>query len=217
MSDAVAGANQTDAHLLGVDPGVDFTPDLYADLRETAAEDTCPLCDGKLQAVRGIELGHVFKLGTKYSEAMGAVFQDEKGEQHPMVMGCYGIGVSRIVAALVEQWHDESGIRWPLSVAPFQVAVLLLDPKNEAVVNYAESLYADLQAQGYEVLLDDRDERPGVKFKDAELIGHPLVVVVGKKAAQEGLVEVRRRKDKTEQIVPIAEALGAVKDLAAGA
>jgi prolyl-tRNA synthetase len=214
MSEAVAGANQTDAHLVGVNPGVDFTPDQYADLREAAAGDTCPLCDGTLQAVRGIELGHVFKLGTKYSEALGAVFQDEKGEQHPLVMGCYGIGVSRIVAALVEQWHDDSGITWPLSVAPFQVAVLLLDPKNEEVVKTAEQLYSDLGAQGYDVLLDDRDERPGVKFKDAELIGYPLVVVVGKKAAQEGLLEVRRRKDKSEQVVPIAEALAAVKELA---
>ena len=218
MCDAVAGANQTDAHLTGVTPGVHFTPEMYVDLREAAPDDACAFCThGTLKSVRGIELGHVFKLGTKYSEAIGAVFQDEKGEQHPMIMGCYGIGVSRCVAALVEQWHDDSGIVWPLSVAPFQVAVLLLDPKNEDVVKYAEGIYADLQAQGFEVLLDDRDERPGFKFKDTELIGYPLSVVVGKKAAQEGLIEVRRRKDKAEMVVPIAEAVAAVKELAAEA
>ena len=218
LVDAVVGANQTDAHLLGVTPGVHFTPDEYADLREADPGDTCACCDGgTLKSVRGIELGHVFKLGTKYSEAIGAVFQDEKGEQHPMIMGCYGIGVSRCVAAVVEQWHDESGIIWPLEVAPFQVAVLLLDPKNEDVVKYAEGIYADLQAAGFDVLLDDRDERPGVKFKDTELIGYPLSVVVGKKAAQEGLIEVRRRKGKAEQVVPIAEAVAAVKELAAEA
>jgi prolyl-tRNA synthetase len=215
---AVAGANQTDAHLLGVTPGVHFTPDEYADLREAAPDDACAFCGaGTLKSVRGIELGHVFKLGTKYSEAIGALFQDEKGEQHPLIMGCYGIGVSRCVAAIVEQWHDESGIIWPLEVAPFQVAVLLLDPKNEDVVKYAEGIYGDLQAAGFEVLLDDRDERPGVKFKDTELIGYPLSVVVGKKAAQEGLIEVRRRKGKAEQVVPIADAVAAVKELAAGA
>jgi prolyl-tRNA synthetase len=131
-----------------------------------------------------------------------------------MIMGCYGIGVSRIVSALVEQWHDDSGIQWPLSVAPFEAAVLLLDPKNEEIVKMAEGIYESLQAEGFDVLLDDRDERPGVKFKDAELIGYPLVVVVGKKAAQEGLVEVRRRQDKAEQIVPLAEAVAMVKELA---
>jgi prolyl-tRNA synthetase len=215
MGEAVVGANKTDAHLVGVRVGEHFTPHRYADLREAAPEDACAQCaEGKLHAVRGIELGHVFKLGTKYSEALGAVFQDEHGAQHPMIMGCYGIGVSRIVSALVEQWHDESGIMWPLSVAPFEVAVLLLDPKNEEIVGMAEGIYASLQAEGFDVLLDDRDERPGVKFKDAELIGYPLVVVVGKKAAQEGVVEVRRRKDKAEQIVPLAEAVPTVQELA---
>jgi len=215
MGEAVVGANQTDAHLVGVRVGEHFTPHRYADLREAAPDDACAHCaDGKLQAVRGIELGHVFKLGTKYSEALGAVFQDEHGEQHPMIMGCYGIGVSRIVSALVEQWHDDNGIQWPRSVAPFEVAVLLLDPKNEEIVSMAEGIYASLQADGFDVLLDDRDERPGVKFKDADLIGYPLVVVVGKKAAQEGVVEVRRRKDKAEQIVPLAEAVPMVKELA---
>ncbi|MBU0609153.1 MAG: proline--tRNA ligase [Armatimonadetes bacterium] len=215
MGEAVVGANQTDAHLTGVRVGEHFTPDRYADLREAAADDACAHCDGgKLAAVRGIELGHVFKLGTKYSEALGAVFQDEHGEQHPMIMGCYGIGVSRIVSALVEQWHDDSGIMWPRSVAPFEVAVLLLDPKNDEIVTMAEGVYEGLQAEGLEVLLDDRDERPGVKFKDAELIGYPVVIVVGKKAAQEGVVEVRRRKDKAEQIVPLAEAVATAKALA---
>jgi len=215
MGGAVVGANQTDAHLTGVRVGEHFTPDRVADLREAAADDACAHCDGgTLAAVRGIELGHVFKLGTKYSEALGAVFQDEHGEQHPMIMGCYGIGVSRIVSALVEQWHDDSGIMWPRSVAPFEVAVLLLDPKNEEIVAMAEGINEGLQAEGLEVLLDDRDERPGVKFKDAELIGYPVVIVVGKKAAQEGVVEVRRRKDKTEQIVPLAEAVATAKALA---
>ena len=215
MGEAVVGANKSHAHLKGVHVGVHFTPTRTADLREAAAEDACCHCEGGwLKAVRGIELGHVFKLGTKYSEALGALYTDEAGEQHPIVMGCYGIGVSRIISGLVEQWHDESGIQWPLSVAPFQVAVLLLDPKNEEVVKAAEGLYEGLQGQGYEVMLDDRDERPGVKFKDSELIGYPLVVVVGKKTAQEGLVEVRRRKDKAEEIVPVAEALAAVARMA---
>lgn len=214
MPQAIVGANQTDKHLTGVRVGEHFTPHRYADLREAAADDACAHCDGTLHAVRGIELGHVFKLGTKYSEALGAVFQDEHGQQHPMIMGCYGIGVSRIVSALVEQWHDEAGIKWPLSVAPFEVAVLLLDPKNEDVVTAAEELHDSLQREGFDVLLDDRDERPGVKFKDSELIGYPLVIVVGKKTAQEGVVEVRRRKDKAEQIVPLAEAVQTVKMLA---
>ena len=215
MGEAVVGANQTDAHLTGVRVGEHFTPHRYADLREAAAGDACAHCaGGTLQAVRGIELGHVFKLGTKYSEALGAMFQDEHGAQHPMIMGCYGIGVSRIVSALVEQWHDDSGIIWPRSVAPFDAAVLLLDPKNEDIVKMAGGVYESLQAAGFDVLLDDRDERPGVKFKDAELIGYPLVVVVGKKAAQEGVVEVRRRKDKAEQIVPLAQAVATVQELA---
>jgi prolyl-tRNA synthetase len=215
MTVAVVGANQTDAHLTGVRIGVDFKPSQIADLREAAADDACAMCEGgTLRAVRGIELGHVFKLGTKYSEALGAVFQDEHGAQHPMIMGCYGIGVSRCVSALVEQWHDDTGIQWPLSVAPFEVAVLLLDPKNEEIVKLAEEMYASLEGEGFDVLLDDRDERPGVKFKDSELIGYPLVVVVGKKAAQEGVVEIRRRKDKAEQIVPLAEVVATVKELA---
>jgi len=218
MPEAVVGANQTDAHLVGVRPGVHFTPHRYADLRAAAAGDACACCEGGvLQAVRGIELGHVFKLGTKYSEALGAMFQDEQGQLKPMIMGCYGIGVSRIIAALVERWHDDAGIIWPRAVAPFEIAVLMLDPTNEQISHIAEHIYAQMEQAGWDVLLDDRDERPGVKFKDADLIGYPLVVVVGKKALQEGCVEVRRRCDRAERVVPWAEAIAAVEDLAAEA
>jgi prolyl-tRNA synthetase len=217
LGDCVVGANCTDQHLVDVTVGLDFVPGRYADLREAAPGDRCCTCEGgTLQAVRGIELGHVFKLGTKYSEALGAVFTDEEGHQQPMIMGCYGIGVSRCVSALVEAHHDEKGMRWPLSVAPFQVAVLLLDPSQAPVAEAAEGLYQDLRDAGYEVLLDDRDERPGVKFKDAELIGFPIVVVVGKKFATEGAVEVRCRNDGSERTVPLAEALAAVQEIAEG-
>jgi len=213
MSDAIVGANQPDAHLVGVDPGVDFQPEQYADLREAVHGDPCSRCPGTLQARRAIELGHVFKLGVKYSAALGATVDDERGAQRTLVMGCYGIGVSRIVAALVEMYHDDSGIVWPPEVAPFPVAVLLLDPQQSQLAEVAEQAAADLEAAGYEPLLDDREERPGVKFKDADLIGYPLRVVVGRTTAETGELELQRRRDGEKRKVTPGRLVEAVREM----
>lgn len=215
MSDFVVGANQDDAHLVGVDVDRDFVVDRWADIRAAVVGDHCPECDeGLLRIARAIEMGHVFKLGTRYSTALGATFLDEHGHEQVAVMGCYGFGVSRAVAALVELHHDDDGIAWPLSVAPFHVCILLLDPDVAELAQVAEQLEQQLGGEGFEVMVDDRDERPGVKFKDADLIGYPLHIVVGKRTAQEGNVEVRRRRDRAERVVPVAEALAAVVELA---
>lgn len=203
MRDFVVGANRTDAHLLGVNLGADFEPHDYFDLRQAADGDPCPECaEGRLRGMRAIEVGHIFKLGTKYSEALEALVQDETGHQCPMIMGCYGIGVSRMMAAIVEQSHDDRGIIWPRSVAPFEVAVLLLDPQEPELCQIAETIHDQLEAQGVRVLLDDRPERAGVKFHDAELVGYPLRVVVGKRTRGTGLVELQRRRDGHEGSAP---------------
>ena len=214
VTDAVVGANQADAHLVSADPGVDFQVETYTDLREAVHGDPCGRCAGTLQAKRAIEVGHVFKLGTKYSAALDAVVDDEHGVQRPLIMGCYGIGVSRIVAAIAEMYNDDNGLRWPAAVAPFQVAVLLLDPDRDDLMALAEKAAADLETAGYETLLDDRDERAGVKFKDADLIGYPVRVVVGRRTAESGELELKRRSDglqtgaKPEEIVAkVAEML----------
>jgi prolyl-tRNA synthetase len=218
MADCVAGANQTDAHLVHVAVGRDFAPTAFDDLRDASPGDACAVCDGGvLRAGRGIEVGHVFKLGTTYSEALGAAFTDEHGDHHPIVMGCYGIGVSRCIAAIVEQRHDEAGIVWPREVAPFEVGVLLLDPSIPELSQAATALYERLGQQGLEVLLDDRDERPGVKFRDADLVGYPVTVVVGKKLLSDGQVEVRRRGDRAELVVTPERAAEAVANLLSGA
>ncbi|BCO09932.1 proline--tRNA ligase [Desulfolithobacter dissulfuricans] len=195
MVNAVTGANEKGYHLTGVNPGRDFTPDLVGDLRQITTEDPCPSCGGQLELTRGIEVGHIFKLGTSYSQAMNATFQDREGGEKPFVMGCYGIGVSRVVAAAIEQNHDKNGIIFPLPLAPFQVILLNLGLNNEETTRAAEGLYEDLQARGIEVLYDDRDERPGSKFKDADLIGIPYRITVGKTYEKEGRVELRRRRD----------------------
>ncbi|MEN6343846.1 MAG: proline--tRNA ligase [Armatimonadia bacterium] len=215
MTDITVGANKDDAHLVCVNVERDFVVDRFADIRHAVPGDPCPMCgEGYLGTDKGIEIGHVFKLGTKYAEALGAKFLDEDGKEKVAIMGCYGMGVSRAVAALVEVHHDDNGIIWPLSVAPFQVAVLLLDPQVHDLGQAADQLEAELSAAGLDVMIDDRDERPGVKFKDADLIGYPIQVVVGKRTAQEGTVEVRRRRDKAELVVPLAEATAAVQKLA---
>ena len=169
MADFVVGGNEKDVHLTGVNLGRDFTVDTFADLRQAVAGDPCPRCEGRLEAWRGIEVGHVFKLGTKYSAALGASVLDDQGQERVLFMGCYGIGVGRTVAAAIEQNYDENGIIWPMPIAPFQVLVTMLNPNDEAVWNAAEKLYEELQELQVEVLLDDRDERPGSKFKDADL------------------------------------------------
>ncbi len=212
MVNVAAGANEKGHHLIGVNPGRDFTPALVGDLRQVTAEDRCPLCGGALRLTEGIEVGHIFKLGTKYSEAMKATFQDADGQEKTMIMGCYGIGVSRVVAAAIEQNHDEHGIIFPLPLAPVQVIILNLDLKNEAITAAAEQLHQELEAAGIEVLYDDRDERPGSKFKDADLLGIPYRVTVGKSFAKDGTVELRARRSGETALLPLAEA---AKEIAA--
>ncbi|MEW9667670.1 proline--tRNA ligase [Ammoniphilus sp. 3BR4] len=193
MVNGVVGAGAVDYHFRNATPGKDFEVAQYGDLRNIEEGDPCPQCGSDIQFARGIEVGHVFKLGTRYSEKMKATFLDENGKEKPMIMGCYGIGISRTVAAVVEQNHDENGIIWPLSIAPYQVHLIAVNTKNEDQVKLAETLYESLQGAGFEVLYDDRPERAGVKFKDADLIGIPLRVTVGGKAS-EGIVECKIRK-----------------------
>lgn len=204
----VVGANKTDTHLSGVNPGKDFPQPEYGDLTTVIAGDPCPRCSTALEIHRGIEVGHVFKLGTKYSAPMNCNYLDEKGERQPMIMGCYGLGIGRTVASAIEQNHDADGIIWPLPIAPFEVVVTTLG-KEESVAAMATSVYERLRAAGVEVLLDDRDERPGVKFKDADLIGFPLRVAVGSKSLAAGQIEWSWRKDRAKQ-------LGAPDDVVAG-
>jgi prolyl-tRNA synthetase len=207
MRNFVVGANEKNHHLRNVNMGRDFEPFAVADLRQITSDDPCPACGGSLSMKEGIEVGHVFKLGTGYSEAMDAVFQDSDGKDNPMVMGCYGIGVSRIVAAAIEQNHDENGMIFPMPLAPLQVILLNLGLKDEEITKTAEALYEELQQKGVDVLIDDRDERPGSKFKDADLLGIPLRVTVGKRLTKDGVVELRQRKDgATEELAPEAVA-----------
>jgi prolyl-tRNA synthetase len=206
MVNAAAGANEKGFHLTGVNPGRDFTPALIGDLRQVTAEDRCPLCGGALRLTEGIEVGHIFKLGTKYSEAMHATFQDADGQEKTMIMGCYGIGVSRVVAAAIEQNHDEHGIIFPLPLAPVQVIILNLDLKNEAITAAAEQLYQELKSAGIEVLYDDRDERPGSKFKDADLLGIPYRVTTGKSFGKDGSIELRDRRSGETVLLPHEQA-----------
>ncbi|HDO31258.1 MAG TPA: proline--tRNA ligase, partial [Desulfobacteraceae bacterium] len=210
MVNCVAGANEKQYHLTGVQPGRDFVPFLAGDLRQVTAGDPCPSCGGPVQLTEGIEVGHIFKLGTAYSEAMSATFQDSDGSEKHFVMGCYGIGVSRIAAAAIEQNHDRHGIIFPLPVAPFQVILLNLGLKNEATTRAAEQLYHDLQDRGVEVLYDDRDERPGSKFQDADLIGIPYRITVGRTYEKEGRVEVRRRRDGNTETIEYDQAAATV-------
>jgi len=211
MRDAVTGANEPDAHYLEVDQERDFTPSAFGDLRLAIAGDRCPRCEaGVLESYRGIEVGQIFYLGKKYSEAMGATYLDAEGRERPIEMGCYGIGVSRLMAAAIEQNHDENGIIWPFSIAPFQVLILPINFQEEKVRAVAVELYQELARNGIEVLLDDRDERPGVKFKDADLIGIPLRVTIGGKGLAKGVVEQRRRRDGKVEELPLSEAAGQV-------
>jgi prolyl-tRNA synthetase len=196
----VTGGNKADTHAVNVSPGRDFKPDLVLDLCLAQAGDLCPSCRQPLGIERGIEVGHVFKLGLKYSESMHAAFLDEDGQERLCVMGCYGIGVSRIVAAAIEQNHDESGILWPMALAPYQVSLLPVAPKDPAVAAMAEEVYRELLAAGVEALLDDREERAGVKFKDADLVGIPLRLTFGKGVA-EGIIELKRRDTGTVEMV----------------
>ena len=195
MQNFYVGANEKNYHLKNVNLGRDFQVEAVADLRQITTDDPCPQCGGTLGLTEGIEVGHVFKLGTGYSQSMNATFQDSDGQEKHFVMGCYGIGVSRVVAAAIEQNHDENGIIFPVPLAPYTVVVLNLGIKDHALSAVAEQLYKDLQTAGLEVLLDDRDERPGLKFNDADLLGIPYRLTVGKGYTKSGKVEVRRRRD----------------------
>ncbi|ART76378.1 proline--tRNA ligase [Sutcliffiella horikoshii] len=192
LVNAVTGANEEGIHNINVNPSRDFNAQ-YTDLRFIEEGDLSPDGQGVIKFAKGIEVGHIFKLGTRYSEAMGANFLDENGRNQPMIMGCYGIGVSRVLAAIVEQYHDENGIVWPKAVTPFDVHVIPVNIKNEAQASLAEEIYSELKNSGLAVLMDDRQERPGVKFADADLIGLPVRVTVGKKA-EERIVEVKWRE-----------------------
>ena len=207
----VAGANETDYHLVEVDQARDLPSIGFADLRVAQPGDRCGRCaDGVYEGHRGIEVGQIFYLGTKYSESMGATFLDANGDERPVEMGCYGIGITRTAAAAVEQHHDESGIIWPLALAPAHVQLIVVNSKDAAQREAAERLYRDLQAAGVEVLFDDREERPGVKFKDADLIGIPFRVTVGPKSLARGAVEFKARPDQHADELPLGDALARI-------
>ena len=205
-SDRITGANKADTHLIHVDLARDTSVTAFEDLIVVRAGDACPRCGKVLQLKRGIEVGHVFKLGTKYTESFEAKYLNDKGQSELMVMGCYGIGVTRTLQAVIEQSHDANGIIWPVSVAPFAVTLLLLDPKDPAVCAVVDALEKALQEQGVDVLVDDREERPGVKFKDADLIGCPIRVVAGAKGLAKGGVEIKLRTSKDFDLVPVENA-----------
>jgi prolyl-tRNA synthetase len=195
MSNAVCGANESDYHFIHVNPKRDIQADQVVDIRLASEGDGCPHCEkGVLEAFRGIEVGHIFKLGTKYSEALGATFLDEKGKEQPVIMGCYGIGVGRTVAAAIEQKHDDNGIIFPMAIAPFEVEILPVQTNNENIMEFSENLYETLRKRDVEVLIDDRNLRPGVRFKDADLIGIPLRVTIGKGFLRDGKVELKVRE-----------------------
>ena len=215
MASAVTGANAQDAHLTGVIPGTHFELTETFDLRNAAAGDPCPRCEATLDIVHGIEIGHVFKLGTKYSQSLDATYLDSEEKKHPIIMGCYGIGVSRVVASIVETCHDDGGIIWPMSVAPYTVELIPLNVKDADVMAAAEKIYDELTSAGVDVLMDDRDQRPGFKFKDADLIGLPVRVVVGGKGLKEGNAEIKLRTDSDATKVPLESAVAHVRDLIA--
>jgi prolyl-tRNA synthetase len=207
------GANEPDYHLTGAMPGRDFAIDGWADLVVAEPGDRCPDCGRPLQAARGIEVSQVFQLGTKYSASMGATYMDEEGSEHPFIMGCYGVGITRSLAAVIEQHNDENGIAWPVSVAPAEVAVLPLTVGDELVAPVAERIAAELAAGGVEIVLDDRDERAGVKFADADLIGWPYQLVIGKKGLAEGVVELKDRATGERTKVAVDDAVAIVRSL----
>lgn len=203
MHNVCCGANKEGYHFINVNPGRDFTPTYVADIRLVQEGDPCPHCGGEVSKARGIEVGQVFKLFTKYSSALKATYLDENGKEQPMVMGCYGVGVSRTMAAAIEQNYDDNGIIWPIEIAPYHVLVVPVNTKDEASAAKAEEIYMQLKKVGLETVIDDRNERPGVKFKDADLIGYPLRVVVGPKTLTEGKLEVKIRKTGEIRYLPL--------------
>ena len=208
LKNFIVGACETDYHFKNVNVGRDFTPDIVKDIKNVKSGDLCPKCGKPLGMARGVEVGHIFKLGTKYSDSLGCVYLDKEGKEHSMVMGCYGIGVSRTIAAIIEQYNDEDGIKWPAIAAPYKVIVIPTKTNDEEVMGLAEKLYNAYIDAGYETLIDDRNERPGVKFKDADLLGIPLRVTVGRRAA-EGIVELKYRMDGAVEEADFDAALSA--------
>ncbi|NOU99152.1 proline--tRNA ligase [Paenibacillus planticolens] len=206
MENAVVGANEADYHLTQVVAQRDLAGLTYHDLRNAAEGDCCASCGHELAFVKGIEVGHVFKLGTKYSRSLGAVFSDENGVSEPLIMGCYGIGVSRVLAAIIEQNYDERGILWPASIAPFVIHLLTVQVQDETQMKLSQEIYTSLTGAGYAVLWDDREERPGVKFNDSDLLGFPLRITVGKKAA-ENIVECKERRSGHQDEITVAQIL----------
>ncbi len=209
----VAGANKPDTHFKNVNYPRDFKADFIGDIARAKAGDGCPRCAGQLVSRHGIEVGHVFKLGTFLSEKLGALYTDKAGATHPVVMGCYGIGVGRLLAAAIEQNHDDKGIIWPLPIAPYQIYLCPLYREKSKVSEVAENLYTELEAPGLEVLFDDRNESPGVKFNDADLLGIPIRVTVSPRTLEKGSVEVKRRSEKESQLVPLAEVAAKLKEI----
>ena len=214
MHNFCCGANKSDSHYLNVNPGRDFTPTFVADIRLIQETDACPHCGGKISKARGIEVGQVFKLFTKYSEALKATYLDENGKEKPMVMGCYGVGVSRTMAAAIEQNNDADGIIWPAAIAPYQVLVVPVNVKDELSSQMAEEVYSNLLKAGIEAAIDDRKERPGVKFKDADLIGYPVRIVIGPKTLTEKQIEIKIRKTGEVMSLPLNDDyVKAIKEL----
>ena len=205
----IVGANKTGYHIQNANFGRDFEGQI-GDFRNVQEGDKCPKCGQPLEIMRGVEVGHIFKLGTKYSESMGATFLDQNGKSQPIIMGCYGIGVERTVAAVIEQHHDENGIIWPLAIAPYHVVVVPVNVKKEEHLENAEKIYKELEAAGVEVLLDDRNERAGFKFKDSDLLGIPMRITVGKDIV-DGKVEFKLRKEADKEIISVDEVLDRVK------
>ena len=207
------GANEVGYHYVGIVPGRDFTPDAWEDLITVHEGDPCPHCGHALTGARGIEVSQVFQLGTKYSEAMGATFADENGEEKPFLMGCYGVGVSRTLAAVVEQHNDEHGIIWPVSIAPYEVSLIPLDPGKEPCQEVCDKLFAELLDAGVETVVDDRSERPGVKFADNDLMGFPYQIILGKRGLKIGTVELKDRATGEREDVAIDEVVAKVAAL----
>lgn len=212
MRNVIVGANETDYHLKNANYGRDFKADIVADTRKVVDGDKCPRCGNPLKLERGIEVGHIFKLGTKYSDALGANYIDENGNEKPMIMGCYGIGLNRIAAAAIEQNHDDRGIIWPMSIAPYHVIVVPVNVSNESQKNLAEKIYDELSNAGIETLIDDRDLRAGVKFNDADLLGIPIRITVGKKAS-DNIVELKLRRDENSVELSYDEVVDKVREL----
>lgn len=209
----MAGANKPDTHLKNVNYPRDFKADVIVDIAQARAGEGCPTCDGKLTSTYGIEIGHIFKLGTFLSEKLDAFFTDENGVSRPIVMGCYGIGLGRLLAAIIEKYHDDKGIVWPLTVAPYDIYLCPLYREGSKVSEVAESLYVELAKVGLEVLFDDRAESPGVKFNDADLLGIPLRVTISPRSLEKSSAELKWRSEKEAELVPLEGIATRLKEL----